>query len=530
MVYVDQLRADYLTRWQSLFGEGGFRRLLEQGAWFQNCHYPYATTLTGPGHASVATGCSPDKHGIVGNEWYDRTAGDEVYCAARPRYTQVPPPLPNAESDSDTAKRKKRGGGAPDRLLAPTLADALKEATGGKGRVVALSLKDRSATLPGGRRPDACYWMDNVTGAFITSTYYRDRPHAWVAEFNAGRPADRWFGREWRRLRPDLDYVRYSGPDDVVGAGKGIKQGRAFPHPTDGGLARPGKAYYDALYGSPFGNELLLDFVKRAVDAEQLGRDDIPDLLSVSFSSNDPVGHVWGPDSQEVLDTTLRTDQVLRELFACLDARVGVSRYVLVLTADHGICPLPEVAAAQGKDAGRVPGEVLTKQAEAFLSETFGPGRWLQATVTPWLYLDQDRLRRRGLPASAVEEALARWLEKQPGILKAYTRTQLLHGVPADDVIGGRVRRSFHPDRCGDVAVVLKPYHLFVDQFSTGTMHGTPHEYDTHVPLLVYGPAVGAGVRMEPVTPQACAAILAQALGIAPPAVAEAPVPASLTR
>jgi hypothetical protein len=534
LVYVDQLRADYLTRWQTLFGDGGFRRLLDQGAWFQNCHYPYATTLTGPGHASVATGCSPDKHGIVANEWYDRAAGETVYCAASPRYAEVPPPPKTAgEESASDRKKKERGSGSAERLLVPTLADALLDATEGKGRVVSLSLKDRSAVLPGGRRPDACYWMDTTSGAFVTSTYYRDRPHAWVAAFNAGRPADRWFGREWQRLRPDLDYAQYSGPADVVGAGSGAKQGRAFPHPCGAGLTQPARAYYEALYNSPFGNELLLDFVKRAVDAEKLGQDDIPDLLCISFSSNDPIGHIWGPDSQEVLDVTLQTDRVLKELLACLDARVGPGRYVLVLTADHGICPLPEVAGAQGKDAGRLPLELLTKEAEAFLQATFGePGgksRWLEATTIPWVYLNQPLLRRRGLPPATVEEALARWLEKQDGILKAYTRTQLLRGLPAEDGIGARVRRSFQPERCGDVAVVVKPYHVFNELFTTGTTHGTPHEYDTHVPLLAYGPGVRAGIRPEAVTPQACAAILAQALGIAPPAAAEVPVLASLT-
>jgi hypothetical protein len=223
---------------------------------------------------------------------------------------------------------------------------------------------------------------------------------------------------------------------------------------------------------------------------------------------------------------------LLKDLFACLDNRVGPGRYVLVLTADHGICPLPEVAKAQGKDAGRVAAEVLTKKAEVFLQETFGqPGgtaRWLEATAAPWLYLNQAVLRQRGVPAASVEEALARWLEKQAGILKAYTRTQLVQGVSADDALGTRVRRSFHPDRAGDVAVVLKPYHILNDLFVTGSTHGSPHAYDTHVPLLAYGPGIRGGVRSEAVTPQAAAAILAQALRIRPPAAAEAPVPSGL--
>jgi predicted AlkP superfamily pyrophosphatase or phosphodiesterase len=524
LVVFDQLRADYLDRWQSLFEEGGFRRLQQDGASFRNCHYPFAFTLTGPGHASLMTGCSPAKHGIVENTWYDRATGDLVYCTTTDRYQQVPP----AETNSDA--KKKPAGASPDWLLVPTLGDALKEATAGRARVVVLSFKDRSAVLLAGRKPDVCCWFD--TGRFVTSSCYRDALPAWVAELNRGRPADRWFGRDWTRLRPDLDYARFSGPDDVAAEGKGTGQGRTFPHPMTGGLAQPGKDYYQALYNSPFGNDLLLEVTKRAIDAEHLGRDDVPDLLCVSFSSNDPIGHCWGPDSQEVLDVTLRSDRTVRDLLAHLDARVGRGRYLLALTADHGVCPLPEVARSQGKDAGRIAPELLRGRAEEYLQKTFGQAngdkvRWIEAMTECWLYLNRRLLRERGLSAAEVEGALARWLQEQPGVQTAYTRTQLTHGLPANDVLGERVRRSFHPDRCGDVTVIVKPYYL-LDWWLTGTSHGTPHPYDTHVPLLIYGPGVRAGARPEAVTPLAVAAVFARALGIKPPPGADAAVPESL--
>src|SRR5262245_9813108 len=177
LVVFDQMRGDYPTRWDALFGNDGFHRLEKEGAWYQNCHYPYAHTVTGAGHASFLTGCTPMTHGIVANEWFDRASGEEVYCATSPRYQRVPPLL---EEDPEPRKRKTKPVGAPDRLLAPTLGDALKEATGGKSRVVALSMKDRGCVLPGGRRPDVCYWFDTTTGTFITSTYYRDKLHPWV--------------------------------------------------------------------------------------------------------------------------------------------------------------------------------------------------------------------------------------------------------------------------------------------------------------------------------------------------------------
>jgi hypothetical protein len=524
LVFFDQFRGDYLMRWDKLFGEGGFHRLEQEGTWFQNCHYPYAHTVTGTGHASVSTGCSPAKHGIIGNDWYNRSEGQLVNCvASAERYEQVPP----LKTTSDKGIGKKKKGVSPERLLMPTLADALKEATGGKGRVVALSLKDRAAVLPGGRQPDACYWADSNTGTFVTSTYYRERLHPWVEEYNRSGVANWWYGRFWDRLRPDLIYEHYSGPDDVVGEGKGVGQGRTFPHPFPFVAESLRKNYYEALANSPFGNDLLLGLAKQAIVAEGLGKHEVPDLLTLSFSSNDLIGHAWGPDSQEVLDVTLRSDLIVKELLTFLDAQVGKGKYVLVLTADHGICPLPEVSRMQGKDAQRVPAPEM--KAEAFLAQSFGSnegqGRWLEAAYHPWLYLNQDLIRRRGLKAAVVEEALADWLKKQPGVLTAYTRTQLLQGVPKEDTIGQKVAQSFHPDRAGDIMVVMKPYYLVTTLFGTGTNHSTPHPYDTHVPLLIHGPSIRHAVRQEAITPQAATVILAQALGIKPLAGAEAVVP-----
>jgi hypothetical protein len=532
LIVFDQLRGDYLSRWEALFGGRGFRRLQQEGAWFTNCHYPYADTLTAPGHASIATGCSPCTHGIVGNTWYDRAAGKQVYCVVSGRFERVPAMVPTPAASAPEQKKADSASVSPERLLAPTIGDALKEATGGKGRVVALSLKDRSAVLPAGRHPDACYWFDSRAGVFITSSYYCRQPHPWVAEFNRARPADRWFGKPWTRFRPDLEYSFYSGPDDVPAEGKGFGQGRTFPHPMMGGKTERGDAYYQALTTSPYGNELLLKLALHAIDAEHLGHGDAPDFLSVSFSSNDLIGHAWGPDSQEVLDVTLRSDRIVQRLLDHLDATVGKGRYVVALTADHGVCPLPEVARAKGKDAGRVSMDLLGNRAEAFLNKTFGEGqgknRWLEAKEVPWVYLNRSLLEKLALEEGQVEEALAGWLKQQPGILTAYTRHRLLAGIPAEDAIGSSVRRSFYPDRSGDVVAILKPYHLFSNPLLTGTTHGTPHPYDTHVSLLVYGPGVRPGTYEQPVTPQAAAAILAHALGIPRPTQAQASLPEGL--
>ena len=528
LVYFDQLRGDYLARWKNEFGAGGFRRLMDDGAWFDNCHYPYAYTVTAAGHASVATGCPPQVHGVVGNDWYERKLGKSVNCVGSDRYQQIP--SRTAEGDDADEKKGAKGGVSPDRLLQPTFADVLKAGTAGKAKVVSMSIKNRGAVLPVGKAADACYWMDSGTGRFVTSSYYRDAVHPWVKEFNRLNPADRWRGTTWERLRPDLDYAKLSGPDDVQGESRGVSgQGRVFPHPFVPADPKAKSAYHGALYASPFGNELLYELAETALRFEKLGTDEIPDLLSISFSSNDAVGHAWGPDSQEVLDVTLRSDRIMKQLLDALDARVGKAKYVLAMTADHGICPLPEVSQKAGRDAARVQPASAAK-VESLLNETFGKvkGKWVEAFTGPWLYLNQKTIESSGKKPAEVEAAVADWLVKQEGIAAAYTRTALTAGIPKNDAIGQMVTRSFYPERCGDVYVLLKPYYLASSPLGTGTTHGTPYEYDTHVPLLVFGTGVVPGVRKEKVSPLATAAILSEAVGMKPPAGATTPLPEGL--
>lgn len=533
LLVFDQFRGDYLMRWEKLFGEGGFRRLQKDGAWFTNCHYPYAYTLTAPGHASMITGCSPAKHGIVANNWFDRAHNETISSV-------TPPPDQIAQ------------GLGPYRRLEESVGDTLLRTHKGKARVASLSIKDRAAILLAALRAHICYWLDFRTGGFATSRHYRAEPHGWVTAFNRAWPLDRWQGKTWERCRRDLDYAKFSGPDDFIGEGVGYKQGRTFPHPyklvvePDPALtplerkAEALGAYFEAVRTSPVGSELLLELAKKAIDEEKLGQGDTTDLLCLSFSSNDLIGHCWGPDSQEVLDITLRTDALVKSLLDHLDAKVGKGRYTLVICSDHGVCPLPELARKQGKEAARIAPETLTTRAEEFLNRTFLPegarAPWLERTkFNPWIYLNRAVLKELKVAPEKAERALADWLARQEGIEAVFTRSDLLAGKAAGKR-GEAVRRSFHPDASGDVLVILKPYHLFspplpiapksIDPYRT--THGTPHPYDTHVPLLVYGPRVRAGRRDERVTPQAVAAILAAALGIERPRGAEAPLPPRL--
>jgi len=559
LVVFDQLRGDYLAKWQPLFGKEGFVRLQTEGAWYTNCHYPYSMTATGPGHSSMLTGCGPDVHGIIGNTWYDRKSGAVVNCSESTRYTRIPPlpkDLPKeeltdeykeleakekkkevpAKAETTPAKPAEKAYGTPDRLLAPTFGDALKCATGGKGKAIGLSFKDRSAVLPVGAKADGAYWLDNTDGMIVTSTFFRDAVHPWVEALNKKRLADTWFNTTWKHDRPELDYVKLAGPDAVEGEGKGVRQGVTFPHPINGGLKRPGKSYYEALYNSPFGNDFLLQLAKDAIIGEKLGQDDVPDLLSVSFSSNDIVGHTWGPDSQEVLDITLRSDRMLAELLKFLDENVGKGKYLVCLTADHGICPLPELSAKRGLNAGRLPVKSLLAEGEGFLRANYDPdskldakARFIENATGHWVYLNHKLIESMKLRNAEVADTLARFLERFNGIERCFTHADLNQPLDAYDAIGKRMRKTYHPDRSGDLSIVLKPYWLEKDpQYPTGTSHGSPHAYDTHVPLLVFGPNVKPGIRREEVVPATIASIFAKSLGITPPAKAEYPVPEGL--
>ncbi len=532
LVVFDQMRGDYPERWRSLYGPDGFKRIQEQGISFTKCYYPYGTTTTGPGHASILSGTCADKHGIVNNNWYE--GGSTVYCAGSTRYEFVP-----AFVDS---KAKTKEVGNPDRLLADTVADALKRQRPG-AKVFGLSLKDRSAILPTGKRPDGAYWFDQQ---FITSTYYTDRVHPWVEQFNNSKAADAWFGKDWTHFQPDLDYVALSGPDVAPGEGKGVSvsagpakgwsQGVAFPHPNTGGQSKPGKDYYEALANSPFGNDLLLQFAKECIVAEHLGEDDVPDLLVVSFSSNDLIGHTWGPDSQEVLDVTLRSDVVVAELLKFLDAKVGTGQYIVGITADHGICPLPEASRARGLNAKRVDPASLVRDIDAHLTAKFGnPGSdgkmtppWIESIIFPWVYFNPKVLATAGKTREEAATETTAFLRSHADVARAFTRVDLKSRSSVDDVVAKRAKRSFFPNRSGDVYIVLKEWYLPSPPSGTGTTHGSPFDYDAHVPLMVFGPGISGGSSTEATTPQAMAAIFSKWLGIRPPKKADFPIPAAL--
>ncbi len=538
LVAIDQLRGDYLARWADHFGPGGFERLKKAGVWYSDAHIPYSCTSTGPGHASLVTGAQPAVHGIIENEWFDRKTGAKVYCCeptGRP-FDRVPPQ--RAKPGEPT--RGTSLGFSPERLLAETVADRLKETTADRARVVSLSIKDRSAVLMAGQKPDAVYCFDNRDGLFHTGAFYREEVHPWVAEFNQSKRVNNWFSEKWERVRPSLDYKLATGStDEAAGEAFGFNgQGRLFPHPFAGKLTTPAKGYYEALECSPAGNDLLFELAKKAITAEKLGQGETADLLCVSLSSNDLVGHQWGPDSWEVLDMTLRTDARIAELLSFLDSTLGPDRYTVVVSSDHGICPIPEQEKLPG--ARRLSVNDIFKPLIIALNTTYGiapsgPTQWFepneakdQDRLWPWIYLNRRAIEARGLTVDEVARYVRDWLAGRDFFETALTPQQLETETFPATSFGAMAQRAFRRERCGDVIAIPKA-GVLVTGYSNGTSHGSPQSYDTHIPVLAMGASIPAlGEQRSRVSSLIVAPILANALGITPPRDGVEPLPQEL--
>lgn len=497
-ITIDQFRFDYLRRFEDQFGEGGFRRLLKGGAVFTRANYAHVPTVTACGHATFLTGTTPAYNGIVGNEWFDRETGSRV--------TSV-----TDKSVRGLGSRDGAGGASPARLIGSTLGDEMKLASAGAAKVVGVSIKDRSAILPAGKRPDGAYWFNAGTGNLISSTYYFSDLPEWVKAFNRDLRPDRFFGKRWEKLLPEASYLR-SGPDDA-GYEKS-PTGNKFPYTLTGGEEAPGPRFYNLFQATPFANDYLVDFAKAAIEGEKLGADEIADLLTISFSSNDLVGHAYGPNSHEVHDITLRTDRTLAELFSYLDRRIGLDRTLIVLTADHGVGPVPEQVEAMGY-GGRIEAKDLREAVEAALDERFGQEKWVLADVNYNVYFDESVISRLKLTAEEVENVAALALMKRKGISEVFTRTQILNGDLPRTTVARRVTNGYHTQRNGNLVIVTQPFFLIGE--GAAASHGTPYGYDTHVPVIFLGGGVAAGEYHQDCSPADIAPTLAALLRVEPP-------------
>jgi predicted AlkP superfamily pyrophosphatase or phosphodiesterase len=501
-IIVDQFRYDYLERFGDLFGAGGFRRLINEGAVFTDANYEHMPTYTAVGHAAIFSGSVPAQNGIVGNLYYDRRSGKQRVIV----------------SDDDAHLVTSSGVGAagaasPRVLIGTTIGDQMRLATNFKSKVVAVSLKDRSAVLPAGQRPNGAYWFGEANGEFVSSDYYAKELPKWVRDFNSSTRPDKWFGATWDRSLAADAYNR--AQQDSVEVQSSVL-GRKFPYKVTGGLDKPGPQFNTAFLITPFASEYLASFARAAVEGESLGTDEFPDLLSVSFSSPDLCGHYYGPDSQETVDTYARLDKTIAELLDFIDKRVGLANTVIAVTGDHGVAPVPEYMASKGYAAARLQPRGMIDSVDKALSERFGLEKAVVAFVNDQLYFDQNQIGDKKLDPREVENAAAAVVMSTPGVVSCFTRTQLLNAQVPAGPIGRRIMNGFNRDRCGDVWLVTRPFFFFTEG-TLPTTHGSPYSYDSHVPVILFGSGVHAGRYNEPASPADIAPTIAALLGVEPP-------------
>src|SRR6476620_3491031 len=436
LIAVDQFRYDYLERFGDLFGPNGFKRLLHDGASWTQSNYDHIPTYTAPGHATMMTGAYPAETGIVANEWPDRSTGKNVSSVSDTTVTLL----------GGTANE---GASSPRRLMSSTVGDELRLATNDRSKVIGISIKDRAAILPAGRHANAAYWFSGNNGNMVSSTYYFNELPSWVVTFNNSHPADKFFGKKWERLLPESEYLKRVGADAPPWENIGNVSGdtNTFPHTVTGGATSAGRAFYNALDYTPYSNDLLLAFTEQAIASEQLGEDDDTDVLTVSFSANDYVGHRYGPYSQEAMDVTLRVDQQIGALLDFVNAKVGLSNSIVIFTADHGVAPIPEHAAALGLGGARIRGEDVMKAIRSAISARYNPqnktpdptadyiykyeysGALRDAFANGNVYFNYDALKRDGVSLDEIAEVAGKGVLTVPGIARYFTRKQLQQGA-----------------------------------------------------------------------------------------------------
>lgn len=495
-IVVDQMRYDYITRFWDQFGEGGFKRLANEGFNCRNNHFNYVPTYTAPGHASVYTGTTPGVHGIIGNDWYDKESGKEVYCVEDSSYKSL--------GTTSTA-----GQMSPHRLETTTITDQLRLHTNMRGKVIAISLKDRGAVLPGGHIANAAYWFQGGDeGNWISSSFYMSDLPKWVNDFNAAKSVAQ-YKKPWTTLKNINDYVESIADNNKY---EGLFQGEnapVFPHDLPS-LWKDNDGY-SMLKSTPFGNSLTADFAMVALDAENLGKDDITDFLAVSFSSTDYVGHMYGVASKEVEDTYLRLDKDLERLLEALDKKVGAGEYTLFLTADHAAVNVPQYLKDLNVVAGYVDDEKLGAELKEFAKFTFGTDDLIKNISNSQVFLDHKVMHNLELDVREVEETLAKELLGYSGVYQVYTGYQMWQNGYTKG-IANLVQNGFNQKRSGDIMFVLNPATLTGSR--TGTSHGSSFSYDTHVPLLFYGKGIQKGSTVRKTVIPDIAPTIAALLGI----------------
>lgn len=498
-VVVDQMRYDYITRFYNKFGEGGFKRLIKEGFNCKNNHFNYVPTYTGPGHASVYTGTTPQEHGIISNNWYDKFAQQDVYCASDPNVKAV-----GVETDQERM--------SPWRMKTTTFGDQNRLHTQSKGKTIGIAIKDRGAILPAGHSANGAYWFRGKdVGRWITSTYYRDRLPQWVDDFNNSGIVQSYL-KEWNTLYDINTYVE-SGVDENTFEG-GFKGKETATFPYDLAKLKDQNGGFDIIKSTAYGNSLTTDFAIAAITGEQLGKDAITDVLTVSFSSTDYVGHNFGVNSKEIQDTYLRLDKDLARLLTTLDAKVGKGAYTVFLTADHGAIHVPSYLKSLKIPAGYFDMKAFETKIQNFVKETYQVEGLIERISNSQLFFAYDKLADHRINPKDFEDKLAQFILQQSQISKVYTRSQL-QGTTYMSGIPYLIQKGYNQKRSGDVVFVLDP--ATIAYHKTGSTHGSAQPYDTHAPLLFLGKGIKKGATTERTEITDIASTISALLGISFP-------------
>ncbi len=476
-IVVDQMRYDYLTRYWDKYGEGGFKKLINGGFNCKNTNYNYMPTYTGPGHASIYTGTTPENHGIIANNWYNKVLNRGTYCTG--------------DSNVNTIGSESLNGKmSPKNLLSTTITDELKLATNNRGKVIGMSIKDRGAILPAGHKADAAYWFDGGdVGKWISSTFYMEDLPSWVQKINEKNNPDKYLQTTWETLYPIETYTESIADDNKYEGTFNGEKAPVFPH--DLPALRDSNYNYSLIKSTPYGNTILKELALAAIKEEKLGQDEFADFLTVSFSSPDYIGHQYGPMSIEMEDTYLRLDKDIEEMMTYLENNFEKNEVLIFLTADHGAVNVPQYLIDNNMPAGYFElGDFKTGLNE-FLKGKYKSDSIVANVSNYQVFLNHKYIAKVGLDVISIENDIARFGLSQSGVSKVVTASGLRSTEFSDGILAN-AQRGFHQVRSGDVLFVLESGWIPAG-YSTGTTHGSPYSYDTHVPLLWYGSGVKKG-------------------------------------
>lgn len=477
-IVVDQMRYDYLVKFYDKFEQNGFKRLLNNGFNCENTHFNYIPTYTAVGHTSIYTGTTPSLHGIISNDWYDKTLKEFIYCVDDDR--------------QQTIGAKKGGKKSPYRLQTTTITDQLKLVVKNQGKVIGISVKDRAAILPSGHSADAAYWFRGKKDAkFISSSFYMNKLPKWVEKFNASNTAKKLL-KVWTPLYDLNSYTETIADNNPFEQTfKGESQ-PVFPHNLPELMAENG--HYDLLKASPFGNTLIEQFAEAAIIGENLGEDDITDFLTVSFSSTDYIGHMYGPDSKEVEDTYLRLDQDIARLLSFLDKKIGIENYALFLTSDHGVSSNPSYLQSKKINAGYFNMKAFKNYLKEVTLTYFHSDQLIEHVSNYQIFLDINKIEELGLDYTKVANTLKNKALLFEGVYKTIT-AETLQTTNFTSGVLSTLQKGYNQKYSGDVMIIAKPGYLYKKM--KGTSHGSPYSYDTHVPLVFFGKGFKQGVSKK---------------------------------